>query len=299
VDELDAVGVTVRTETADGVLTLWLNRPARRNAVHPGVIEEICAVLDEVDADDDVRALVLTGAGGSFCVGADPSDGGSTFGPDSAAARRRHDPRDWGGVLALRLFACTKPVVAAVNGDAVGLGATMLLPMDRRLAAPAARFGFVFTRRGIAPEACSSWFLPRVVGIGTALRWTMSGALIGVEEALREGLVHRVIEPEALLSAAQDEARALGAVGAPVSVAVTRQMMWRGLTMAHPMEAHRMESAVVRALGASPDAREGVLSFLERREPQYTGRPSADLDPFRRWWSDPPFSPSQTGGEQA
>ena len=283
----------VATATEDGVLTLWLDRPERRNALDPGAVEEVCAVLDEVDARDDVRAVVVTGAGKSFSVGADLSGGGATFGPNAEPRRRGRGPRDWGGVLALRLFACTKPVVAAVNGDAVGLGATMLLPMDLRLAASDARFGFVFARRGIAPEACSTWFLPRVVGIATALRWTLGGEVFGAEEAASAGLVHRVVQPEALLDEARAAARSLVARSAPVSVAATRQMMWRGLTMAHPMEAHRMESAVVRALGASPDAREGVLSFLERRDAAFAGRPSSDLDPFRHWWADPPFDPSE------
>jgi enoyl-CoA hydratase/carnithine racemase len=284
---------SVATATEDGVLTVWLNRPERRNALDPRAVEELCGAIDEADSRDDVRALVVTGAGKSFSVGADLSGGGGSFGPDAPAPGRDRGPRDWGGVLALRLFACTKPVVAAVNGDAVGLGATMLLPMDLRLAASDARFGFVFARRGIAPEACSTWFLPRVVGIATALRWTLGGEVFGVEEAASAGLVHRVVEPDTLLEKARAAARSLVARSAPVSVAATRQMMWHGLTMTHPMEAHRMESAVVRALGAAPDAREGVLSFLERRDAVFAGHPSSDLDPFLHWWADPPFETSE------
>lgn len=281
----------VRTSMDNGVLTVCLNRPERRNALDPAAVRDICAALDEADARDEVRAVVFTGAGRAYSVGADLSGGEKTF---TSRTTGRRD-RDWGGVLALRLFGCTKPVVAAVNGDAVGLGATMLLPMDLRLAATTARFGFVFTRRGIVPEACSSWFLPRVVGIATALRWTMSGEVFGVEEAYRAGLIHRISEPDDLLAEAHSAALSLVAHAAPVSVAATRQMMWRGLTMAHPMEAHRMESALIRARGASADAREGITAFLQRREPDFPGRPSRDLEPLRAWWADPPFDPRNAG----
>jgi enoyl-CoA hydratase/carnithine racemase len=277
--------VSVDVDVSDGILTLLLDRPEAGNALTPADVRELCAGLDAADERDDVRAVVLTGTGRRFSVGADLSGGGGTFGGRGGGG----SSRDWGGVLALRLFACTKPVVAAVNGDAVGLGATMLLPTDVRLAVDTARFGFVFTRRGIVPEACSSWFLPRVVGISTALQWTLSGRLVGADEALRAGLVHEVCTPEGLLDRARETARGLTADGAPVSVAATRQMMWRGLTMAHPMEAHRMETAIVRARGAGADAREGVTAFLERRAAQFPGLPSEDLVQFRHWWADPPF----------
>lgn len=279
-----SVGIAAVNVSA-GVMTVRLDRPDKRNALTPGGVRELCAALDEADERDDVRAVVVTGAGKAFSVGADLSGGDRTF----AGRRATEPPRDWGGVLALRLFNCRKPLVAAVNGDAVGLGATMLLPMDLRLVSRTARFGFVFTRRGIVPEACSSWFLPRTVGISTALRWTMAGRLVGVDEAFQEGLVHEVCEPEELLDRALAAARDLVSGAAPVSVAAVRQMMWRGLTMSHPMEAHRMESAIVRARGVSPDAREGVAAFLERRQADFPGKPSEELASFGRWWADPAF----------
>lgn len=277
----------IQIGVAEGVMTVLLDRPDQRNALTPAGVRELCAAIDQADARDDVRAVVVTGSGRAFSVGADLSRGGGTFagGPSSGGSTQR----DWGGVLALRLFASTKPLVAAVNGDAIGLGSTMLLPMDVRLAATPARFGFVFTRRGIVPEACSSWFLPRIVGISTALRWTMSGRLIDVEEAQQAGLVHQVCTPEDLLAQARSAALELVGEGAPVSVAATRQMMWRGLAMGHPMEAHRMESQIVRTRGRSPDAREGVTAFLERRPAEFTGRPSEELAAFRHFWADPPF----------
>lgn len=276
-----------------GVLTVLLNRPEKRNALTPDGVRELSAAIDEADDRDDVRAVVVTGAGRAFSVGADLSGGGGTFAGGQSGGTS--GARDWGGVLALRLFACTKPLVAAVNGDAVGLGSTMLLPMDIRLASASARFGFVFTRRGIVPEACSSWFLPRIVGISTALRWTLSGRLVDVAEAHREGLVHEVCDPGELLTRARLAALDLIGDGAPVSVAATRQMMWRGLTMGHPMEAHRMESAIVRARGRSADAREGVTAFLDRRPPVFPGRPSEHLEAFRHLWEDPPFETTGQG----
>lgn len=275
----------VSVNVTAGVMTAALDSPGTRNALTPAGVRELCAVLDEADERDDVLAIVVTGSGGAFSVGADLRGGGETFAGREVGEVRR----DWGGVLALRLFNCVKPVVAAVDGDAVGLGATMLLPMDLRVASSTARFGFVFTRRGIVPEACSSWFLPRLVGIATALRWTMPGCLVGVDEALQSGLVHEVCGREELLDRARSRARGLVAEAAPVSVAAVRQMMWRGLTMGHPMEAHRMESEIVRGRGASADAREGVTAFLERRPADFPGKPSEDLPGFRRWWADPSF----------
>lgn len=283
--EKDASAGFVTVNVSAGVMTVRLDRSDKRNALTPGGVRELCAVLDQADERDDVRSVVVTGAGTAFSVGADLSGGDRTF----AGSRASEHARDWGGVLALRLFNCRKPLVAAVNGDAVGLGATMLLPMDLRVASRTARFGFVFARRGIVPEACSSWFLPRTVGISTALRWTMAGRLVGVDEAVQEGLVHEVCEPEELLDRASAVALDLVAEAAPVSVAAVRQMMWRGLTMTHPMEAHRMESAIVRDRGASLDAREGVAAFLERRQADFPGKPSEELASFGRWWADPAF----------
>jgi enoyl-CoA hydratase/carnithine racemase len=267
------------------VAVVSLNRPERRNALTRAVVQQLCDVLDDLDSDDDVRAIVITGAGSSFCVGADLEGGSRTF----ASPASQPLQRDYGGILALRIFRCTKPVIAAVNGDAAGLGATMTLPMDIRLSANTARFVFPFTRRGIVPEACSTWFLPRVVGVSRALEWTLSGAPVSALEAQAAGLVRTVHEPAELMAAAHQVALDLTAKSSPLSVAATRQMMWQGLTLSHPMEAHRRESVLVRSLGRGPDAAEGVDAFLQKRPAAFTSRPSRDLAPFAGWWTEPDF----------
>jgi enoyl-CoA hydratase/carnithine racemase len=285
-------------ELDDGVLVIALSRPDGRNALTRSMISQFVAALDYADAADDVRAVVVTGTGRAFCAGADLAGSQPAFSQpaDDALDSRR----DSGGVLALRLFACSKPIVAAVNGDAVGVGASMVLPMDVRLAATSARFGFVQTKRGIVPEGCASWFLPRLVGISRALQWTLSGRLFTAQEALDAGLVHSLHTSEDLLPAALVAARALVSQSAPVSVATTRRMLWHALTLSHPMHAHRMETALVRALGSSPDAREGVASFLEKRPPRFSAQPSIEMASFAQWWPTPPFeatgAPTQERG---
>src|SRR5215204_20769 len=280
----------IRYEVDDHVLTITLNRPERLNAFTPTMKDELIAAFDQADADDEVRAVIVTGEGRGFCAGADLQGGGETF---DYRARGVDDevPRDGGGQVVLRIFGCTKPVIAAINGPAVGVGATMTLPMDVRLASDRARMGFVFTRRGIVPEAASSWFLPRVVGISCAMEWAATGRVFGAEEAVAAGLVRSVHEPDDLLPAAYALAREIADNTAPVSVALTRQMFWRMLGADHPMSAHQLDSRAVQARGASADAREGVRAFLEKRPARFPDRVSVDLPDFFPWWADRSFTP--------
>lgn len=261
----------LRLDTSGPIATVTLNRPDRLNAFNTAMLEELLAALDRLDADDAIRAVVVTGAGRAFCAGADLSSGVQGFTDDIAGAAAS---RDGGGRLALRLFACRKPVIGAINGAAVGVGATMLLPMDIRVASTSARFGFVQVRRGIVPEAASSWFLPRVVGISRAVEWACSGRMVDAEEALAAGLLRAVVPPQDLLSAAHALALTMVDQAAPVSVALARQMMWRMLGAAHPMEAHRLESRAVALRSASADAREGVAAFLEKRPAKFSDQVS-------------------------
>ncbi len=283
---------TIRTDIDAGVMTITLNRPERLNAFNRQMTDELLAAFDAADADDEVRAVIVTGEGRGFCSGAD-------LGQADAFTKAKVDPkatdpavwsdpsnRDGGGMLTLRIFRCLKPVIGAVNGAAVGIGATMLLPMDMRLASDAAHFGFVFARRGIVPEAASSWFLPRVVGISKAMEWCASGRVFGAEEALSAGLVRSVHAPDALLPAARALAREIAENTSPVSIALTRQMMWRGLTASDPMQAHRVDSRAVAARSASADAAEGVASFLEKRPARFPDRVSADMPGFFPWWDE-------------
>jgi enoyl-CoA hydratase/carnithine racemase len=282
------------------ILTLTLNRPDRLNAFTGTMMRELIDAVDRADADDDVRAVIVTGAGRAFCAGADLAAGGATFDyaalgqdspvrPDGSVDYAHPSVRDTGGMLTLRLFRCLKPLIAAINGPAVGIGATMCLPMDMRLIAEGARVGFVFARRGIAPDGAASWFLPRVAGIARALEWSLSGRLISAEEALSGGLVRSVHAAADLLPAARALAREIADNAAPVSVALTRQMMWRGLGMADPMEAHRVDSRAVYARGGAPDAREGVTSFLDKRPPVFADRVSRDMPDFFPWWDEPEY----------
>jgi enoyl-CoA hydratase/carnithine racemase len=276
----------IRYEVHDAVLTITLDRPDRLNAFTEQMSQELVDAFDRADADDAVRAVVLTGAGRGFCAGADLGAGGAAFEYPAGAAHR-----DRGGKVSLRIFESLKPVIVAVNGPAVGIGVTMALPADVRLASTAARFGFVFARRGIVPEAASSWFLPRLVGISQALEWTTTGRVFDAQEALDGGLVRSVHEPEDLLPAAYALAREIADNTAPVSVALTRQMMWRMLGADHPMAAHQVDSRAVQARGVSADAREGVTAFLEKRPADFPDRVSADLPEFFPWWPDRPWSP--------
>jgi enoyl-CoA hydratase/carnithine racemase len=278
----------IRYEVADRVLTITLHRPERLNAFTDRMVGELIDAFDRADADDAVRAVIVTGAGRAFCAGADLGGGGATF--DYAAGPERIDEhRDGGGLVALRIFEARKPVIAAINGPAVGVGATMTLPMDVRVAASGARFGFVFARRGIVPEACSSWFLPRVVGIAQALEWTYSGRVFGADEALAGRLVSRVVPPDALLSTARELAREIADNTSAVSVALTRQLMWRMLGADHPMAAHQIDSKCIYWLGRAADAHEGIASFLEKRPPRFVLKASTDLPPFYPWWPARPF----------
>lgn len=281
----------IRYEVDDRIATITLHRPEALNAFTATMMYEMIAAFDLVDGDDDVRAVIVTGDGErAFCAGADLSRGGDTFDRGgSDVVGPRGVPRDGGGMLTLRIFECKKPVICAINGAAVGIGVTMTLPMDIRLASTTARFGFVFTRRGITMEAASSWFLPRIVGIGTALEWNFSGRLFGADEALAAGLVRSVHEPADLLPAARALATEIADHAAPVSVALTRQMLWRMLGAAHPMEAHRADSRAIYERGRSADVREGVTAFLEKRPAQFVDRVSSDLPDVFPEWEQPEF----------
>jgi enoyl-CoA hydratase/carnithine racemase len=278
---------TITTHLEDRILTLTLNRPERLNAFTTEMLDELLSAFDEIDANDDVRAVIVTGAGRAFCAGADLGSGGQSF--DSSRQESIDDHRDGGGRLTLRIFECRKPVIAAINGPAVGVGATMTLPMDVRLASSGARMGFVFARRGIVPEACSSWFLPRVVGIGQAMEWVATGRIFPAEEALAGRLVSRVLAPDELLPAARALAREIADNTSAVSVALSRQLLWRMLGADHPMEAHRLDSKAIFSMGRSPDAYEGVASFLEKRPPRFSMKVSRDLPAFFPWWKERPF----------
>lgn len=286
--ERPAHPTTVSLETADRVLIVTLDRPEKLNAFNPTMMQDLIDAFDRADADDEVRAVVVTGAGErAFCAGADVSAGTGTFDHRKAGAWHR----DTGGRVALRIFASTKPVIAAVNGAAVGVGASMLLPMDLRLASSTARFGFAFARRGIVPESAASWFLPRAVGMQTALEWAMTGRMVGAEEALAAGLVRSVHAPQDLLPAALDLAREIADHTSAVSVALTRQMFWRMLGEAHPMAAHRLDSRLMSQIGGGPESREGVASFLEKRLPTFPGRVSRDMPECYPWWTEEEFRP--------
>lgn len=295
---------TIRYAVTDGIATLTLDRPERLNAFNAAMMREMIDAFDRIDADDAVRAVIVTGEGRAFCAGADLGEGGKTFDYDNRSDRPRGDSpvradgttdyahpavRDGGGRVSLRIFQCLKPVIAAVNGPAVGVGITMALPMDIRIASKDAKFGFVFTRRGIVPEACSSWFLPRIAGISKALEWCFSGRVFGADEALAGGLVSRVVPPGALIETATALAREIADNTAPVSAAMTRQMLWRMLGAAHPMEAHRIDSRAIWSRGRAGDAREGVTSFLEKRPAVFPDRVSADLPDFFPWWDEPGY----------
>jgi enoyl-CoA hydratase/carnithine racemase len=277
-------------EVRDRVCTITLNRPARLNAVTSAMIRELVAAFDQADADDDVRAVIVTGAGRAYCAGADLSSGGDTFdGPARGREARPEEHRDGGGLVSLRIYDLKKPVIAAINGPAVGFGITMTLAMDIRLASTAARMGFVFARRGVVPEACSTWFLPRLVGISKASEWVCTGRVFSADEAREAGLVSRVLAPEALLTAAHDVAREIADNTSAISVALARQMLWKMLGAGHPMAAHRIDSQGMAWTGRSADAYEGVTSFLEKRPPKFTGRPSTDMPPFYPWWTREEF----------
>jgi enoyl-CoA hydratase/carnithine racemase len=291
---------TIRYDLRDGIVTLTLNRPEKLNAFNRVMTSEIIAAFDRIDADDEVRAVVVTGEGRAFCAGSDLSGGkeafdisrraGSPIRGDGSIDYSNESIRDPAGLVTLRIFKSLKPVIAAINGPAVGVGVTMTLAMDVRLASQDARFGFVFARRGIVPEGASAFFLPRLVGISTALEWCYSGRVFAAPEALERKLVKALYKPEDLLAAAYSLAHELVDHSAPVSVALLRQMMWRGLGASDPMEAHRIDSRGVVARGRSADAREGVASFLDKRPALFPDRVSRDMPDYFPWWEDPLYS---------
>ena len=284
----------------NGLMIITLDRPQAMNAFTARMMHEMCDALDKADADDNVRAIIITGQGErAFCAGADLSEGDKTFNYEArqdaggkASARRDDGSIDWsaeqvrdsGGILTLRIYESIKPVIGAINGAAVGIGVTMQLPMDVRIASDNARFGFVFARRCIVPEACSSWFLPRIVGISQALQWCYSGEVFGAEEALAGGLVSEVVPQAELLNRAKEIALSMTAQSSPVSVSMTRQMLWRMLGADNPMEAHKVDSKAIYGRGRQSDAKEGVMSFLEKRAPDFKDSPSQDMPDFYPWW---------------
>ena len=287
----------------DHILTLTLHRPEKLNAFTGVMMTEMIDVFTKVNSDDDVRVVIVTGSGRAFCAGADLSAGASTFDANAnpARAERNAGPadqvnwsdervRDGGGRVTLAIYECLKPVIAAVNGPAVGIGATMQLAMDIRLASENARFGFVFSRRGIVPEAASSWFLPRIVGIAQALEWCFSGRVFDAQEALHGKLVSKVVNADVLLSEAHKLAVEIRDNTSPVSVALIRQMMWRGLGMDHPMEAHKVDSRGIYSRGQSADVKEGVVSFLEKRPAVFPQKVSTDMPPYFPWWNERKYS---------
>jgi enoyl-CoA hydratase/carnithine racemase len=278
----------------DGILTLTLNRPEKLNAFTGTMMREMIDAFAKASADDAVRAVVVTGAGRAFCAGADLSAGASTFDRQEGAAEKLdwsdERIRDGGGLLTLAIYKCLKPVIGAINGPSVGIGSTMQLAMDIRIASDAARFGFVFSRRGIVPEACSSWFLPKIVGISQALEWCYTGRVFDAQEALHGRLVKEVVKPDELLPRAYALAAEIRDNTAPVSIALIRQMMWRLSALDDPMEAHKIDSRGIYSRGASDDVKEGVVSFLEKRPAKFPLTVSKDMPPYFPWWEERKYS---------
>ena len=280
---------TILYEVEDNVLTLTLNRPDKLNAFTRDMMHELINAFDKEDEDDNVRAIIITGAGRGFCAGADLSVGADTFNADVREDRESGLQRDGGGLLTLRIFESKKPVIAAINGPAVGIGATMLLPMDIRICSTDAKIGFVFSRRGIVPEACSSYFLPKIVGISQALEWCISGRVFPAGEALTGGLVRSVHDPDELIGAARTIAGEIANKTSAVSVALIRQMLWKMLGADHPMEAHKIDSRGIYYCGKSDDVKEGVESFLEKRPAKFPLKVSKDMPEFYPWWQERDF----------
>jgi enoyl-CoA hydratase/carnithine racemase len=290
-------------DVADNILTITLNRPEKLNAFTGTMMSEMIDAIQRANKDDGIRCIIVTGAGRAFCAGADLSAGAATFDATQRADRpeRNAGPvdsvnwsdervRDGGGRVTLEIFECLKPVISACNGPAVGIGATMQCAMDIRLGSEAARIGFVFSRRGIVPEAASSWFLPRIVGIQRALSWCFSGKVFDAKEAHEGGFFLEVLPPDQLLPRARAIAREIVENTSPVSVALIRQMMWRGLGMDHPMEAHKVDSRGIYSRGASADVKEGVVAFLEKRPAKFPQKVSADMPPYFPWWEPRKYS---------
>jgi enoyl-CoA hydratase/carnithine racemase len=279
-------------QVENSVLTLTLNRPDRMNACNVRMYEELIAAFDRADADDEIKAIIVTGAGRAFCAGADLERGAETWGARSDLTDLSKQERyigNGGGRIVRRIFDCHKPVIAALNGAAVGVGITMTLAMDIRLAVTGAKIGFVFASRGIVPEACSSWFLPRIVGISKALEWCYSARIFRSEEGLAAGLFRSLHEPEELLPVARALAKEFVDNSSAVSMTLTRHMLWRMLGASHPLDAHEVDTAAMNALGRSADAKEGITAFLEKRPPSFKDRVSQHMPKFFPWWKDRPF----------
>lgn len=280
---------TLDLDITDGIATATFNRPDQMNTFNGDMADDLLRLFDLTDGNDDVGAVIITGSGRAFCAGADLSGKSSTF-DYASRGRAAENHRDRGGIVTLRIFESLKPVIGAINGAAVGVGATMQLPMDIRLASDTARFGFVFARRGITPEAASSWFLPKLVGIQQALEWCYSGRVFNAKEALDGGLIRSVHPPEELLPAATALAQEIVQNTSPVSVALIRQMMWRLPSADVPFKAHLVDSAMIYARGGSDDAKEGVSAFVEKRPARFPGRVSQDMPEVFPWWEDPDTS---------
>ena len=277
-------------EVSEGIATITLNRPDKLNAFTGRMMYEIISALDITDADDDVKVVIFTGAGRAYCAGADLSSGGETFAKGGSDVQTKQGvPRDGGGLVSLRILNSQKPVIGVINGPAVGVGVTMTLPMDFRLASDTAKFGFVFAKRGIVPEACSSYFLPRLVGISQATEWVYTGRVFGADEALSGGLVRSVHSGDDLMKTAREIAREIADNTAPVSVAMSRRMLWQMLGASHPMEAHRADSRGIMERGRSADSKEGVVSFLEKRSAVYPDKVSDGLPDIFPQWQEPEF----------
>jgi enoyl-CoA hydratase/carnithine racemase len=287
---------TIKYEVKDKILTITLNRPDRLNAFTGQMMNDLISAFDSASNDDEVRVVIVTGEGRGFCAGADLGAGEATFNRDENPRAKKTDDednlewlRDGGGRTTLAIYDCSKPIIAAINGPAVGVGITMTLPMDIRLASEEAKFGFVFARRGLVPEAASSWFLPRIVGISKSLEWTFSGKVFDAEEALKGGLIRSVHSKDSLLDEAKKIANEIIENTSPVSVSMTRQMLWKMLGADHPMEAHKVDSRAIYELGKGEDTKEGVNSFLEKRPPEFPSKVSKDMPDFYPWWDEKDF----------
>ena len=287
---------TIKYEVKDKILTITLNRPDRLNAFTGQMMNDLISAFDSASNDDEVRVVIVTGEGRGFCAGADLGAGEATFNRDENPRTKKTDDednlewlRDGGGRTTLAIYDCSKPIIAAINGPAVGVGVTMTLPMDIRLASEEAKFGFVFARRGLVPEAASSWFLPRIVGISKSLEWTFSGKVFDAEEALKGGLIRSVHSKDSLLDEAKKIANEIIENTSPVSVSMTRQMLWKMLGADHPMEAHKVDSRAIYELGKGEDTKEGVNSFLEKRPPEFPSKVSKDMPDFYPWWDEKEF----------
>ena len=287
---------TIKYEVKDKILTITLNRPDRLNAFTGEMMNDLISAFDSASNDDEVRVVIVTGEGRGFCAGADLGAGEATFNRDENPRAKKTDDkdnlewlRDGGGRTTLAIYDCSKPIIAAINGPAVGVGVTMTLPMDIRLASEEAKFGFVFARRGLVPEAASSWFLPRIVGISKSLEWTFSGKVFDAEEALKGGLIRSIHSKDSLLDEAKKIANEIIENTSPVSVSMTRQMLWKMLGADHPMEAHKVDSRAIYELGKGEDTKEGVNSFLEKRPPEFPSKVSKDMPDFYPWWDEKEF----------